>query len=72
MVINRRGIIKFWASAPPATPRRAGYTYLSFNRPSFPDVATLSPEEKDLLRPVIMANSQYLLADIWANPKVTQ
>lgn len=65
MTITRANIIKYWASGPAWEPVPDGYVSLNFSRPCFPDLATLSPEEKDLLRPAIAAHPEYLLGAIW-------
>jgi hypothetical protein len=64
MTITRANVIKYWASGPTWTPVPEGYIALDFSRPCFPDLATLSPEEKDLLRPALAAHPEYLCGAI--------
>lgn len=71
MVITRANILKFWLSEPSVEPCPAGYAYLDFSRPSFPDMKTLSFEERDAFRPVLERHSEYLL-EIWCDRKRIQ
>jgi hypothetical protein len=62
MIMTRASVITFWASGPAYTPPPEGCLPVNFfSTPCFPDLATLSPVEKDLLRPVIAAHPEYLL-----------
>lgn len=64
MVITRANIIKYWASGPDWTRVPEGYFDLNFSKPCFPDLATLTAEEKELLRPAIERHPEYLLGAI--------
>jgi hypothetical protein len=59
-------MIEYWATNPevkrPVVPE--GYIYWDFRTPPFPDLADLSPAEKNLLRPVIAGNPEILRHEI--------
>jgi hypothetical protein len=59
VIITRKNIIKYWASEPERMPVEDGFIRL--DGICFPDLATLSPEEKEILRPVLQAHPEYLL-----------
>ncbi len=63
MVIFRQQIIEYWSSGPTVKPIPKGYICLA-NRLYFPDVVTLSPAEKEILRPVIERHPEYLEHEI--------
>jgi hypothetical protein len=70
MIITREGIIAYWLN--PHRERKeyppAGFVYLSsFTEIGFPDVETLTAAERNLLRPVIAADPDILLHEIWAS-----
>jgi hypothetical protein len=65
MVITRKNIIKYFASEPV---RRYCENCVSVNEISFPDVKTLSPDEKNVLRPVLESHPEYLL-EVWCDRK---
>lgn len=66
MVITRENLIKYWASGPRIEHQEG---YINLNQLPFPDVETLSPTEKSILRDVIKAHPEYLL-EIWCNEGV--
>jgi hypothetical protein len=62
--MTHENIVKYWASGPDWTPAPApeGRIVLYLNRPPFHDLESLSPAEKDLLRPALAANPSWLYA----------
>lgn len=56
----RRWAMRFWLAEPHIDPCPDGYVCLSPHRPSFPDLATLTPSERRLLIPVIARHPEYL------------
>ena len=68
MTMTRANIIRYWASGPPQETAPGGDgIWIHWGRPCFPDVATLSPAEKELLRPVLAAHPEYLLEIVTDN-----
>jgi hypothetical protein len=61
MVISREQLVAYWASAPASTRRPGEFALWAI---LFPDLDTLSPAERDLLRPVLAAHPEYLLQEI--------
>jgi hypothetical protein len=63
MIITRKNLIRYWASGPdigPIEPVPEGCVVLNFSQPALPDIATLSPSERELLRPVLATHPEYL------------
>ena len=61
MTLIRANIIRYWASGPTREPEPEGDgVWIHWGHPCFPDVATLTAEEMDLLRPVLAAHPEYL------------
>jgi len=67
MIITREGIIRYWLSEP-VRDYREGYINVSTNHVCFPDLESLSPLEKDILRGVLEKHPEYLL-EIWCSKK---
>lgn len=67
MIMTREGILKYWLSEPVRN-YRDGYLNLSSSHVCFPDLETLTVDERDALRPVIAAHPEYLL-EIWCSKK---
>jgi hypothetical protein len=66
--IDHSAIVHYWASAP-VSKRRPGF--FNFNSIPFPDLARLTPAEKDLLRPILAAHPEYLAnGEIWCDGRV--
>jgi hypothetical protein len=77
VIITREAILDYWVN--PARERKsyplpppAGFVYVSFSYPDigFPDVETLTAAERELLRPVIAADPDILLHEIWTSEAV--
>lgn len=66
MIITREAIIKYWASEPVRFHREG---YINVNDICFPDVETLSPSERDILRGVLQRHPEYL-SGIWCERSV--
>jgi hypothetical protein len=58
-------MVKYWSAGPKWEPIEDGVLVLSFGRIPFPDLQSLSPEERELLRPALAAHPEYLLGAIW-------
>jgi hypothetical protein len=58
MQITREGIIRYWASEPV---RNYQEGYFCFGQVSFPDLQSLSPKEKKIMRRVLRKHHEYLL-----------
>jgi hypothetical protein len=67
MQITREGIIAYWVSEPEIEP--VPENCVCFGRIPFPDIETLSPSERDRLRPVLERNPNYL-HEIWCAGRV--
>jgi hypothetical protein len=63
MLITSTSIIKYSASEPERAPVDVGIILMD-GGVGFPDLATLSPEEKEILRPVLAAHPEYLCGAI--------
>ena len=57
MIITRENIIKYWFSEPVRDYREG---YLNFNQIPFPDLQTLTIEERNALRPILARHPEYL------------
>jgi hypothetical protein len=64
VVITRKNIIKYWVREPKRTPVDEGIILMD-GGVGFPDLNTLSPKEKELLRPVLQQHPEYLLGAVF-------
>lgn len=62
MIITRDAVIQYWLTEPERHYYEPGRVIIP--QVPFPDLATLSPEEKNALRPVLMAHPEYL-SEFW-------
>jgi hypothetical protein len=65
MYITREGIIRYWASEPIKEYKEG---YFSLNQVPFPDLKSLLPKEKKVMRRVLKKHPEYLL-EIWCDKK---
>lgn len=63
MIITREGIVEHWRREPQARIVPDGYICLNWHV-HFPDVETLSPDEKKILKPVLERHPEYLRHEI--------
>lgn len=70
MIIDREGIVRHWAKSPKVEPVPEGYIRLDFGHVCFPEPGSLSPKEKELLRPVLERNPDILRYEIWCEKRV--
>jgi hypothetical protein len=61
VIITRERIVHYWSKGPERDYRPGFIRLNGMGALPFPDVATLSPTEKDALRPVLQAHPEYLL-----------
>jgi hypothetical protein len=66
MIVTREKILEYWLKEPKSLAERG--LFLMDGPPSFPDLADLTPAEKELLKPVIARHPEYLQYEIDCSP----
>jgi hypothetical protein len=64
VIVTRKNIIKHWSREPKWTPIPDDIVLMD-GPIGFPDLNTLSPQERELLRPVLATHPEYLLGAVW-------
>jgi len=64
MLITGENLIRYWAAEPVRDPVKD--CCIRIGGICLPDLATLSPEEKKILRPVLERHPEYLL-EVWSS-----
>ncbi len=68
MVITRKAIVDYWLSEPERS-HQDGWITMGGACLAFPDIASLSEEEKELLRPILKKHPEYLLHEVFCFSK---